>query len=109
MVFRTRRFRVNVTAEHIRNGRRLECDECPIALALNDLGLGRWMVSPLYMWNTRGFEVVTPAAATAFVLACNHGEPLAPFAFEIEIARHLLPVAREEANRAEEVWATLGR
>lgn len=74
---------IDVTSDHIKNGKRLESDCCPIALALKDSGWGyaRVMNSECEvddMWFT------LPRSAKRFVSSVDNGRPVKPFRFRLD-------------------------
>lgn len=80
--------KVIVTERHIKAGKRGDCWNCPIALAICDVtGLGmdayRVMVLPARA-TVGGTRYELPAAAKTFVADFDDKEPVSPFVFELK-------------------------
>lgn len=74
---------VNVTAEHIANGRRGDCRSCPVALALRDAGVQGASVGLYFlMWDNKQ-AVPHPLAVAAFIDRFDRRQPVAPFSFTL--------------------------
>ncbi len=79
--------RIEVTAEDIENGDRSACETCPIARAAARAGLemvnvGRHTISWGPSWRNRR---ALPPAACSFAIAFDLGEPVQPFAFDLDV------------------------
>lgn len=92
-----RRVRVEVTQSCIERGERGDASQCPIALAVLDLDedvLG-FEIDHLEVDGTcihiesfdklEPIEFAPPPSVSSFVQTFDNGEPVAPFAFEIEV------------------------
>lgn len=75
---------VTVTQAHIDKGVARECTRCPIALAMIDAGIAEPWVDEVTVC-VGAFGVDLPAEAVAFVETFDNGDPVQPFAFELEI------------------------
>lgn len=80
---------INVTAEHIAKGVRDSCSHCPVALAIREAlphGPGLWVDSAHVTVGKSGHwtEVGLPDAVTRFIEAFDQGDPVQPFAFELD-------------------------
>ena len=80
---------ITVTAEHIARGEREDCEGCPVALAIQEAfpDLSYSIVGPEEI--TMGpleaeISLPTPREAVFFILAFDNGEPVRPFAFELD-------------------------
>lgn len=76
---------INVTHEDIARGRRVFCDRCPIALAVQratgnfNAGAGPrsiWFGNPVIHYGT-------PVSAAEWMLAFDRSEPVEPFSFAL--------------------------
>lgn len=77
---------INVTAEHIANGRRRKCGACPVALALNEATGLSWSVHDSYA-TVPSHEMLwdLPDVVCTFVLKFDERRPVEPFAFELPV------------------------
>lgn len=84
------RVTVSVTAEHIAEGEREQCETCPVALAVKDAFPGALLVS-VNGWTIRicfrDRDVLVRLADEAgdWIAAFDNCCPVSPFTFEIEI------------------------
>ena len=78
---------VNVTAEHIEHGERLQCTTCPVALALNEqLPVGApWRVDNGTLTAITGKFGNMPLSVRQFVSSFDSQVRVAPFSFEIDV------------------------
>lgn len=82
--------KIEVTKEDIKNGKRLECDLCPIALAIkrSDANIESVFVTPRHAYITRRSEgeknFRLPDQATIFVLQFDQASAVEPFEFELQ-------------------------
>ena len=82
--------RVEVTAEHIRRGKKNDCFLCPVALAVSG-ACGRRVnaaVRQIGVKNRNGEDygyVDTPVPAQQFMKAFDRGEAVEPFAFDLDV------------------------
>ena len=79
--------KVNVTAKHIRKGKRSQPCHCPIALALKEqlhkeVEVGPYDMFFLYRKKIAG-EAKTPDSAYYFIRAFDKGHKVKPFTFEV--------------------------
>ena len=82
---------IHITAGHIRHGEQSSCTECPIALAIHDTfpGLYDLAVSGEQIWiqpeyDGPSYEIPAPDAVHEFVWDYDDGEPVHPFAFDLD-------------------------
>lgn len=90
-----RTLRVEVTRYHINNGRRKDCRKCPIAIAMTPLLPAGYfaIVGPIttmirmMLGNDDVFvdSVMMPSVVHQWISAYDAGEPMGPFAFEIDM------------------------
>lgn len=82
--------KIQVTLEHIRKGKRNHENECPVALAINDLtdlkanvnnSIELWDIDYKNLLN----EVTMPQVVSDFVCDFNAMLPVKPFEFEVDI------------------------
>ena len=87
---------ISVTQDHIRDGRRGGCSDCPIALALADAtgialcSVGYCSYPGVFAWTPKDNGVVSdrhslPAAVEEFILAFDQLQPVSPFTFEFDL------------------------
>ena len=79
---------VAVTQEYIDRGKVGITTDCPIALAITDMGYQEVIVDGLEVtWNAEGMEYghILPDAAQDFIAAFDEEEVTAPFQFEVEL------------------------
>jgi hypothetical protein len=83
----TKKIRVNVTQQDIEQGWRGSSQACPVARALRRQDeLRRWWVGPDYIISELGSrEANLPPEARVFISAFDHGYPVAPFSFDLEV------------------------
>lgn len=82
-----RRFTVHVTAEHIREGKRADCRQCAIALAIKEqtywwpvwVGAGKVLLA-----NFRQVANL-PFAAREFIRAVDDKRPVDPISFQLSV------------------------
>ena len=83
---------VDVTKEDINQGRACSAGFCPIALALRRhpglkvVGIGR---EEIYTHSFYAPRLRLPRKAQRFIVAFDHGEPVAPFTFKLKLPRKL--------------------
>lgn len=79
------KIRIDVTDEDIRLGKRFSETSCPIARAARRAGIK----DPLVVMGiySDGKHYCLPLAAQDFVHDFDHGNPVDPFSFEIELVR----------------------
>jgi hypothetical protein len=82
---------INVTAEHIANGKRGECEFCPVALAFQAaLDLGPFASIDVLIGcatittGGRSIAVSLPEDADQFIVNFDDGEPVEPFSFTVD-------------------------
>jgi hypothetical protein len=79
--------KIEVTQEHIDNGKCKDANYCPIALAIQDalnLNASQVEVDGIFIEvNDHPFE--TTEEIDGFVDAFDHGKPVAPFTFDLPI------------------------
>ena len=88
----------DVTSKHIAKGLSANCEECPIALSIAEMGFvevnanhctirfSESHTSPLFSLAT------TPNEVRNFMDAFDTGKPVEPFSFELELECHCLPM-----------------
>lgn len=76
---------IHVNAEHIRHGISQECCHCPVALALFEQTKTPYVVAGCHVVGLDKVEIPLPENARAFIAAFDEGEPVKPFAFEIDL------------------------
>lgn len=88
---------INVTAEHIASGKKSDCGECPIALAIKEVvkdevevGVGTAAVTFQHLDSGEYHTEYLPLVATGFITGFDHGCPVVPFNFELPIRGHFL-------------------
>ena len=89
---------IDVTQDHINNGKRYECNACPIALAfqkhINDdysFEINDEYIDVVTKFN--GYtqdEITVPYTVTAFVRNFDSRKPVEPFSFQIDIQDRFL-------------------
>lgn len=77
--------RIEVTQEHIDEGKKGSCACCPIALAAEAVGMDR----PLVMRSSillMELDIIyrLPQIAKDFITTFDHGGPVQPFSFEVQ-------------------------
>ncbi len=81
--------KIEVTAEHIKNGTQCSSDSCPIALAIVDtLGLGEYFVSGDFiaaLRNGREYAWTVSSEVKAFVGQFDYDRNVQPFSFELGV------------------------
>lgn len=82
--------KVNVTAEHIKSGKPMSSDCCPVALAINEI-IGHSPVvlvghTNISIWPLGKAEryYKTPEEVAHFISAFDKGEAVEPFSFELD-------------------------
>jgi hypothetical protein len=73
---------IEVTSDHIKNGKRLESDCCPIALALKDSGWTYARVGSEWV-EVDNLCFTLPRSAKRFVSSVDSGRPVKPFRFKL--------------------------
>lgn len=79
---------ISVTQEDIANGCKGRYRMCPVALAvsrmlLHDVGVTHDTID-IQMEDER-IEIITPAEAKSFIRRFDHGKPVKPFTFNLNI------------------------
>jgi len=76
---------IKVTADHIKRGRRAQCFECPVALALDEATGQFWKVKSASLYNvTSNLQIHNvPLSVTTFVRDFDDGRIVSPFEFEL--------------------------
>jgi hypothetical protein len=87
--------RVEVTAEDIAEGRPHLCRQCPVARALRRAAsllfpgltgaFAGWTYLMAWQDDRTLFQVDTPWSARFFMAYFDNGEPVAPFAFDLDV------------------------
>jgi hypothetical protein len=83
--------RIDVTAEHIRRGRRNDANECPVAIACHEAGLLHSSVGAQMLWlydedGTPAGWTPLPQCARDFIRAFDESRASAqPFGFEVDL------------------------
>lgn len=83
--------KISVTQDHINNGARLHCSECPIALAALDVLPEDSQVSVFptlrvyFPGYVRGTPYELPETALTFIETFDFGAPVSPFTFEAKL------------------------
>ena len=76
--------RIRITESNIKNGIPQHCSRCPTALALRRQIPGvSWVVEEDYL--DLDDEYPTPKSVRKFIEAFDHGKPVKPFSFTIEL------------------------
>ena len=75
---------IEVKQEHINKGIRYQCYECPVALALRDSGFNYVHVS-YFSVRVNEEYVPLPKVVQSKIIGFDAGEPVSPFAFQIEL------------------------
>lgn len=73
--------KVWVGSQHIEQGIRRSRTLCPVALAINEKGLGPATVGVDYI-ETQGKRIRTPPSVVNAIMALDCGKPVKPFGFE---------------------------
>jgi len=79
---------VEVTAEDIATGEPSDYSQCPIALALKRAvpGCDPYVSTVLLSLNGRhGIQAFIPTCVSMFIMDFDDGDPVDPFAFDLEI------------------------
>lgn len=83
---------INVTIEHIEKGKKHDCGECPIALAIKEVvkdgvefGVGTGRVTFQQPNSGEYHSEYLPLVATGFIMGFDRGYPVVPFTFELPI------------------------
>lgn len=77
---------INVTQEHIKQGCRVNCAKCPVALALKERTGDLWLVGGSYIRRNGHNDLIElPAVVTQWILDFDDGIEVQPFSFELEI------------------------
>lgn len=79
-----RLMRVEVKAEHIREGRPDDAGRCPVALALHE-ATGKRCSATWRALFLDGACLPIPKDVQEFVCRFDYGQPVAPFAFDLEV------------------------
>ena len=79
--------RVAVTQDDIDRGEMGHCATCPVARALERATGKPWYVGQSWAWLALPPEtqIALPPEVTAFILAFDHGEKVAPFSFDVSV------------------------
>lgn len=82
--------RIEVTQGHIDEGKKADCNRCPIALAIAQhvkvsFKVGNWLVH----FGALGSSSL-PSNAFCFIQKFDSGQPVSPFSFDIEIPAEFL-------------------
>jgi len=81
---------INVTAEHIENGVRENCERCPVALAIMDAfpgASGIYVESRVFSISRDGYrrdEIKLPREASEFIWDFDASKTVQPFSFELD-------------------------
>lgn len=79
--------KISVTQEHIKKGKpRAHC-ACPVALAIKEVTPWCPMVDSKFV-EFGSFVMDLPQEVTTFIDLFDHGHPVEPFEFELEIPRY---------------------
>lgn len=73
---------INVTQTHIDTGKKFICNNCPIALALQDVGLTGIAVSDSFIYHSEGW-FRTPREVKKFIIDFDSGRVVKPFTFTL--------------------------
>ena len=79
---------INVTRQHIENGLIGECDKCPVALALLDVGCLMVTVGDYdtcFYYNGQDYQIVNPPDVQEFVANFDDEAPVEPFSFTLDL------------------------
>lgn len=79
---------IHVTQEHIRKGERGCCENCPVALAIQELtGDRRWRVGSSKIWRNGEMRraVDHPQKVHRFVVKYDQGKKPRPFTFDLDL------------------------
>lgn len=81
--------KITVTQEDISHGIAKDCEECPIAHALERaLGCRSYVERDSFFYRKDGrftANLPLPEIASAFIAAFDAGQPVEPFSFEVEV------------------------
>jgi hypothetical protein len=76
--------KINITQEHINNGRRADCDNCPIALALKEQFERATVRSFVRTWDgDKRRNFLLTSKAVSFITDFDNGRPVEPCELEI--------------------------
>ncbi len=78
------KYTIEVTEQDITHGKRKQCEECPIALAMHRATDEHWSVGTKLDRCRDGFSIKTPLSACEFITDFDSSLPVQPFTFEIE-------------------------
>ena len=73
---------IKLTQHHIDRGVRLSRFDCPISLALGDLGFSEILVDVDFIWFD-GWSHKTPTMVAEWIIAFDAGKEVRPFEFEL--------------------------
>jgi hypothetical protein len=79
---------IAITQKHIEAGLRESFHSCAVALAMSDAGLGAPGVNAFFIEgvsNGEHLSAVTPGEVRQFVDDFDHGRPVSPFSFEVDL------------------------
>lgn len=78
---------IKVTQKHIDEGKKSDCRNCPVALAIAEATMQDWEVTFNKTWPTDGnYSVLSlPDLAVNFIFRYDMNEVCQPFEFELEI------------------------
>lgn len=86
---------IHVTQEHINNGRRRQCSQCPVALAIKDVCKPKSDVHVgIRILIGNKFAKHTPLDAERFIGRFDSSCSVEPFSFELDIPSELLAEAK---------------
>ena len=78
--------KIEVTAQDIASGKRVDCDCCPLALALNRATNDVWHVTKAEAYRRGPVRPITlPPPARKFIADFDACNPVFPFTFELEL------------------------
>ena len=80
------RLTITVTSDDIANGKPGQATSCPVALGAYRAGVAEALVGPREIRYGRGW-VPLPRSAIRFVRAFDHGRPVAPFRFRLNVPK----------------------
>ncbi len=76
---------IQVTEDHIRLGKRSNCRECPVALAVREELPAAKILGTVLIVETPWLKIHLPKKVTEFIEAFDHFRPVEPFSFELKI------------------------
>ncbi len=73
---------IKVTEKHIRDGKKVDCLHCPVALAIRE-HIPNALVGPCYMTTWEKGDTPFPPEVTRFIRSFDLNEHVEPFEFEL--------------------------